>query len=114
MALARPDPDRPLWHQARHERARRRLRFFFSSRRRHTRCSRDWSSDVCSSDLPSILILYVQSNQLSTGTATVSVAYTQAQTAGDLDIVIVSWYTASATGSVPTDKIGRASCRERV
>src|SRR2546429_3505950 len=28
--------------------------FFFSSRRRHTRCSRDWSSDVCSSDLQSI------------------------------------------------------------
>src|SRR2546429_3402553 len=27
--------------------------FFFSSRRRHTRCSRDWSSDVCSSDLNS-------------------------------------------------------------
>src|SRR6185503_4695894 len=25
--------------------------FLFSSRRRHTRCSRDWSSDVCSSDL---------------------------------------------------------------
>src|SRR5690606_600914 len=25
--------------------------FFFSSRRRHTRFSRDWSSDVCSSDL---------------------------------------------------------------
>src|SRR2546429_5642744 len=25
--------------------------FFVSSRRRHTRCSRDWSSDVCSSDL---------------------------------------------------------------
>src|SRR5256884_5865383 len=25
--------------------------FFLSSRRRHTRCSRDWSSDVCSSDL---------------------------------------------------------------
>src|SRR6202167_6572491 len=27
------------------------LRFFFSSRRRHTRCHGDWSSDVCSSDL---------------------------------------------------------------
>src|SRR3989442_1840027 len=27
------------------------LVFFFSSRRRHTRCGRDWSSDVCSSDL---------------------------------------------------------------
>src|SRR5262245_62537860 len=26
-------------------------RFFFSSRRRHTRCLSDWSSDVCSSDL---------------------------------------------------------------
>src|SRR5207302_4110600 len=28
--------------------------FFFSSRRRHTRFSRDWSSDVCSSDLPEV------------------------------------------------------------
>src|SRR5438105_10104951 len=27
------------------------LFFFFSSRRRHTRSTRDWSSDVCSSDL---------------------------------------------------------------
>src|SRR5205814_3043154 len=27
------------------------LYFFFSSRRRHTRCLSDWSSDVCSSDL---------------------------------------------------------------
>src|SRR5439155_18576343 len=27
--------------------------FFFSSRRRHTRWPRDWSSDVCSSDLKS-------------------------------------------------------------
>src|SRR6266498_5473923 len=30
--------------------------FFFSSRRRHTRCGRDWSSDVCSSDLPGVYI----------------------------------------------------------
>src|SRR5207245_5907887 len=29
--------------------------FFFSSRRRHTRCYRDWSSDVCSSDLFSLI-----------------------------------------------------------
>src|SRR5690625_7541896 len=28
--------------------------FFFSSRRRHTRWPRDWSSDVCSSDLAAI------------------------------------------------------------
>src|SRR5438067_7167420 len=30
---------------------RLRRAFFFSSRRRHTRSKRDWSSDVCSSDL---------------------------------------------------------------
>src|SRR5699024_11344682 len=30
------------------------LFFFFSSRRRHTRSKRDWSSDVCSSDLSQI------------------------------------------------------------
>src|SRR5688572_31224778 len=28
--------------------------FFFSSRRRHTRFDCDWSSDVCSSDLPAL------------------------------------------------------------
>src|SRR5215208_1991006 len=30
---------------------------FFSSRRRHTRCPRDWSSDVCSSDLALLAVL---------------------------------------------------------
>src|SRR5699024_11785069 len=32
--------------------------FFFSSRRRHTRSKRDWSSDVCSSDLGKQNIAY--------------------------------------------------------
>src|SRR2546429_6450258 len=41
MPSSTPDPPAEL----------RVLYFFFSSRRRHTRCSRDWSSDVCSSDL---------------------------------------------------------------
>src|SRR5690606_40426510 len=31
--------------------------FYFASRRRHPRCSRDWSSDVCSSDLASCELL---------------------------------------------------------
>src|SRR5216684_2296145 len=31
--------------------------FFFSSRRRHTRCSRDWSSDVCSSSPEGVALL---------------------------------------------------------
>src|SRR5438045_9257681 len=41
--------------------------FFFSSRRRHTRCLSDWSSDVCSSDLlariPAFTIGSIFSNQ---------------------------------------------------
>src|SRR5439155_11010935 len=32
--------------------------FFFSSRRRHTRWPRDWSSDVCSSDLNGLEVYY--------------------------------------------------------
>src|SRR5699024_11944795 len=37
------------------------LFFFFSSRRRHTRSKRDWSSDVCSSDLDhAVFMLAVQ------------------------------------------------------
>src|SRR5699024_11339477 len=32
--------------------------FFFSSRRRHTRSKRDWSSDVCSSDLRTKYMLF--------------------------------------------------------
>src|SRR5256884_7201778 len=36
--------------------------FFFSSRRRHTRCSRDWSSDVCSSDLKEVVARAIHMN----------------------------------------------------
>src|SRR3712207_8180405 len=36
--------------------------FFFSSRRRHTRYWRDWSSDVCSSDLLAVPGLIVATN----------------------------------------------------
>src|SRR3712207_9221990 len=42
--------------------------FFFSSRRRHTRYWRDWSSDVCSSDLSTIV-------ESSSGSTAVSEAY---------------------------------------
>src|SRR6266436_5713437 len=41
------------------------LFFFFSSRRRHTRCSRDWSSDVCSSDLPGLGLRQAQHRALT-------------------------------------------------
>src|SRR5699024_12005166 len=48
--------------------------FFFSSRRRHTRSKRDWSSDVCSSDLGlavgidySLFIIHRHRRQLKEG-----------------------------------------------
>src|SRR5204862_3955141 len=39
--------------------------FFFSSRRRHTRSLRDWSSDVCSSDLYGAALLFVRWDEAS-------------------------------------------------
>src|SRR5207247_2701100 len=42
--------------------------FFFSSRRRHTISTRDWSSDVCSSDLRTALIQMEQNLGLESGT----------------------------------------------
>src|SRR5262245_64813831 len=38
--------------------------FFFSSRRRHTRCLSDWSSDVCSSDLGEPFLLTDQAAEI--------------------------------------------------
>src|SRR5690606_41088100 len=52
--------------------------FFFSSRRRHTRFSRDWSSDVCSSDLSAPLTVIaggVASTNLVTGNAGVPLLF---------------------------------------
>src|SRR5216684_8308683 len=43
--------------------------FFFSSRRRHTRCSRDWSSDVCSSDLPYLVLPHPEIERVIVETA---------------------------------------------
>src|SRR2546422_4131433 len=43
--------------------------FFFSSRRRHTRCSRDWSSDVCSSDLDTGELQQVEMESQASGEA---------------------------------------------
>src|SRR5438874_6330871 len=45
------------------------MRFFFSSRRRHTRSLRDWSSDVCSSDLANLRATMWPSNLVLTGSA---------------------------------------------
>src|SRR5256884_4335108 len=56
----RCDGNAPAKNYPRAKRPREgRTPFFFSSRRRHTRCSRDWSSDGCSSDLPDIATFVV-------------------------------------------------------
>src|SRR5256712_4462550 len=47
--------------------------FFFSSRRRHTRSDRDWSSDVCSSDLPSATAAVVENKTYTVTPASVTV-----------------------------------------
>src|SRR2546422_7697064 len=85
--------------------------FFFSSRRRHTRCSRDWSSDVCSSDLPpSLLGLLEPRDHLGRDV--------EGRVGGDDDAgrVGVEDQLVVALGADALDhaEIGRASCRERV
>src|SRR5205807_4186308 len=83
--------------------------FFFSSRRRHTRLQGDWSSDVCSSDLPGR-----RCRRRTTSLAWVGcVAYTPelATWFGD-DIAFRGDSRQIDLAGLP--KIGRASCRERV
>src|SRR5690606_39635311 len=92
------------------------LSFFFSSRRRHTRFSRDWSSDVCSSDL----VLLAASGDIGPNDPVPMEYVGQA----------IKWVTMHEVGhtlglrhnfrssfDTPleklTDQIGRASCRER-
>src|SRR5690606_40372450 len=92
--------------------------FFFASRRRHTRFSRDWSSDLCSSDLP-YAACPTPREQPPRGTRTWP------------PHVVTRWHRPGRCGTaqgsppypLPTGdagaeccelQIGRASCRERV
>src|SRR5690606_40314273 len=90
------------------------LLFFFSSRRRHTRFSRDWSSDVCSSDLAmsSSRASSTMSNSCSSVTAikTLPCYPTPLLTTFGGDHLLVLALAAHPGLA----KIGRASCRERV
>src|SRR5438105_15818010 len=70
---------------------RQRPVFFFSSRRRHTRSTRDWSSDVCSSDL--------EHEDLVAG--------------GQIFVFSLPALPGAAGAPIQVE-IGRASCRERV
>src|SRR5690606_39344292 len=86
--------------------------FFLSSRRRHTRFSRDWSSDVCSSDL-------MRNDPDSVGLILMNTAQSHfPDVAWLLDRFPLSrrvfTSTSRAVQAQMCLKIGRASCRERV
>src|SRR5690606_40148935 len=94
-------------------------------RRRHTRFSRDWSSDVCSSDLENIMSQYFERNEIVPG------AFAEYTFTPNTEFDIVAGFRAdyhNRLGMFYTPrlhvryqphqqtviKIGRASCRERV
>src|SRR5690606_39517115 len=86
------------------------ISFFFSSRRRHTRFSRDWSSDVCSSDLhrnaaadlrPQSEAVPAQSGTAGEGSPRMSEVWTPPARVEEYRLERLL-------------EIGRASCRERV
>src|SRR2546429_2677017 len=87
--------------------------FFFSSRRRHTRCSRDWSSDVCSSDLESEAKARDEAEKvLNFFERTILAAARPQGRAGGLGHGTTVREAIDA--AEPWIEIGRASCRERV
>src|SRR5690606_40293608 len=94
---------------------------FCSSRRRHTRFSRDWSSDVCSSDLRLVTVevtldpAALQRVPDPTQDPLVNVIGPLPR---DFVSSIAGWLEVTPDDGdalrVPIQEIGRASCRERV
>src|SRR5947209_10558659 len=86
--------------------------FFFSSRRRHTRYWRDWSSDVCSSDLEFGAQIHLAMRPATNRLLKTIHAMKKAMLLSG--VVAVVCLTLVSCSSTPETKIGRASCRERV
>src|SRR5207249_9206962 len=93
--------------------------FFFSSRRRHTRSKRDWSSDVCSSDLdvaPLYGLLSVQGPRAEGLIAELRLFHNlpgQAFGFVKVDDTTLGEVYLMNQPRLETAEIGRASCRER-
>src|SRR5699024_11647607 len=90
--------------------------FFFASRRRHTRSKRDWSSDVCSSDLipAGQMIGLIGPDGVGKSSLLSLVSGSRVIQEGDV------WVMGGDMGqkshrnvTCPRIEIGRASCRER-
>src|SRR5207249_7668166 len=93
---------------------------FFSSRRRHTRSKRDWSSDVCSSDLDKWRAAGVRlvEERVAAGPRplegiTVVVTGSLPTYSRDQATEEIAVRGGKVSGSVSKKKIGRAACRER-
>src|SRR5690242_1802829 len=80
--------------------------FFFSSRRRHTRLTCDWSSDVCSSDLS----FYKASAKVPESPYPPALASAPSAVVAGRPTALM----LSASNWNRPEQIGRASCRERV
>src|SRR5207253_7165841 len=94
--------------------------FFFSSRRRHTRWPRDWSSDVCSSDLtntdsgaqlPFNFVTSIRHSAVTSSSSTSPEPFHLCATARHSPHF---FYKLEFWSNLESQKIGRASCRERV
>src|SRR3989440_2109304 len=84
--------------------------FFFSSRRRHTRSDRDWSSDVCSSDLDPGGEDGLGARRRPADVTAGFEGHDQGATAR----AVACGAQRLDLGVGTTGQIGRASCRERV
>src|SRR5690625_5791924 len=82
--------------------------FFFSSRRRHTRWPRDWSSDVCSSDL----LHFAIANGLRWPNLSRVLAVNDFQPGAE-NTAHTQLIRYGFEHGVKRSQIGRASCRER-
>src|SRR5207302_2539828 len=94
-----------------------------SSRRRHTRFSRDWSSDVCSSDLEGLWLSKIvgigetlgSQGAIAVGGLLLGSVLTAADTTAlKARTGFTCWFAAGCAAVALLLKIGRASCRERV
>src|SRR5439155_12530011 len=86
--------------------------FFFSSRRRHTSWPRDWSSDVCSSDLLRLRLRARARGRLHP--EAVGQREPEDEGGGPLQTRLARAAGKKGEPGTKTGEIGRASCRERV
>src|SRR2546430_2992137 len=88
--------------------------FFFSSRRRHTRFDCDWSSDVCSSDLPLAGNASLPGLRREVTVERDRWGVPHIRAASSEDLAEAQGYVMAQDRLWQMDQIGRASCRERV